>query len=100
MLDQGREQTVSFSRAKSLPYNARKRLILGVLEEAYPHGLGADAVAWKAGVSPKRAIYWRLSRLWRWGLVQRRGNAEGLLVYRITPRGRRRLAWLKRSGAG
>jgi hypothetical protein len=92
----GREQTVSISRAKSLPYNARKRVILSVLDQAYPYGLRADAVAWKSGVSPKRAIYWRLNRLWRFGLIQRRHNAQGFLVYRISARGRRRLAWLMR----
>jgi len=91
---------MSFSRAKTLGFNQRKRLILAVLEQACPYGLRADAVAWKSGVSPKRAIYWRLSRLWRWGLVQRRQNAQGFLVYQITARGRRRLAWLRRSGAG
>ena len=100
MRDQGREQTVPFSRAKSLPYNARKRVILAVLDQAYPNAVRADTVAWKAGISPKRAIYWRLNRLWRWGLIQRRQNAAGLLIYRITARGRQRLAWLKRSGAG
>lgn len=85
-----------FSRAKSLPYNARKRLILAALEQAYPHGLRADAVAWKAGVSPKRGIYWRLNRLQKWGLIQRQRNAQRLLIYRISGRGRRRLAWLSR----
>ncbi|HUZ46417.1 MAG TPA: hypothetical protein VMW54_07245 [Terriglobia bacterium] len=83
-----------FSRAKRLPYNARKRIILTVLEQAYPGALRADAVAWKAGVSPKRAIYWRLNQLHRWGLIERRRDAQGLLVYRITARGKRRLAWL------
>ena len=86
-----------FSRVKSLPYNARKRRILSVLEQVYPKGMRADALAWKAGVSPKRAVYWRLNRLWRFGLLQRRRNAQGLLVYRISERGRRRLTWLERT---
>lgn len=94
MRDQGWNQTMSFSRAKSLGFNQRKRLILAVLEKAYPCGLRADAVAWKAGISPKRAVYWRLSRLLRWGLIRRVRDAQGLLVFRITQRGRRRLAWL------
>ena len=96
MRDQGGGQTMSFSRQKSLPYNARKRRILSVLERVYPKGMRADALAWKAGVSPKRAVYWRLNRLWRFGLLQRRRNAQGLLVYRISERGRRRLIWLQR----
>jgi DNA-binding PadR family transcriptional regulator len=82
------------SRAKRLPYNGGKRLILAVLEEAYPHGLRADVLAWKAGVSPRRSVYWRLSRLARWGLIQRRRGADGRLVYQIAERGRSRLAWL------
>jgi hypothetical protein len=56
---------MSFSSTKRLPYNSRKRIILAVLEEAYPNGVRADAVAWNSGVSPKRAIYWRLNRFWR-----------------------------------
>jgi hypothetical protein len=87
---------MSFSRPKSLPYNARKRLILSVLERVYPKGMQADALAWKAGVFPKRAVYWRLNRLWRFGLLQRRRDWQGLLVYRISERGRRRLIWLQR----
>ena len=87
---------MSFSRAKGLPYNGRKKLILAVLEGAYPQGLRADALAWKAAVSPKRAVYWPLNRLWRFGLLQRRRDAQGLLVYSITTRGRDRLAWLKK----
>lgn len=86
-----------FSRAKSLPYNARKRLLLAALEGAYPRGLRADSLAWKAGISPKRAVYWRLNRLWRFGLLQRRCDRQGVLVYRISERGRRRLAWLNRA---
>lgn len=87
---------MSFLSTKRLPYNVRKRVILTVLEGAYPGGLRADAIAWKSGVSPKRAIYWRLNRLWRFGLLQRQRNAQGLLVYRISARGRRRLSWLLR----
>lgn len=90
---------MSLPRAKRLPYNGRKRLLLTVLEQAYPRGLRADTLAWKAGVSPKRAVYWGLNRLWRFGLLQRRRNAQGFLVYRISERGLRRLAWLNRGAA-
>jgi predicted ArsR family transcriptional regulator len=85
-----------FSGAKHVPYNDRKRLILAFLDQARPKGVRADAVAWKSGVSPKRAIYRRLNRLWRWGLIQRRRDAQGFVVYRITARGQRRLPWLTR----
>ena len=87
---------MSFSGVKRrLPYNGRKRLILAVLEQAFPHGLKADALAWQAGITPKRAVYWRASVLMRWGLIQRRRNSQGFLVFRISDRGRRRLAYLR-----
>jgi len=88
---------MSFSRANTLGFNQRKRLLLTVLSEAFPYGLRAGAIAWKAGISPKRAVYWRLNRLWRFGLLQRRHDAQGLLLYRLSERGRRRLAWLNRA---
>jgi hypothetical protein len=53
------------------------QLILAVLEQAYAVRLRAEGVAWKAGVSPERAVYWRLSQLWRWGLIQRRAVLRG-----------------------
>jgi hypothetical protein len=84
-----------FSSTKHLPRNAFKRRLLAVLEQAYPHGLRADVLAWKSGVSPKRAVYWRLNRLWRFGLLNRRRDAEGFFVYRISQRGRGRLAYLR-----
>jgi len=84
-----------FSRAKRLPYNARKRLILSALERAWPEGLRADAVAWQTRIPDRWHVYFPLARLARWGLVERRRDAQGLLVYRITARGRRRLAWLR-----
>jgi DNA-binding MarR family transcriptional regulator len=92
-----REQAMSFSRAKTLGFNGRKRLTLAFLERAYPHqGVRADRIAWETRFSPKRAIYAHLNRLWRWGLIQRRRDGQGLLVYRITRRGRERLTWLCR----
>jgi DNA-binding PadR family transcriptional regulator len=93
--DQGREQTMRFSGTKRLGFNGRKRLTLGFLERAYPQGVRADRIAWETRFFPKRAIYAHLNRLWRWGLIQRRRDAKGLLAYRITKRGRDRLAWLR-----
>jgi hypothetical protein len=87
---------MSFSRANTFGFNQRKRLLLTVLAEAFPYGLRADAIACKAGVSPKRAVYWRLNRLWQFGLLQRR-RTQGSLLYRITKRGRERLAWLRQN---
>lgn len=91
MRDRKREQTMSFSRAKTVGFNQRKRLTLAVLGQADPGGLRADVLAWKTGISPKRAVYCRLNRLWRFGLLRPRRNAQGLLIYGISERGRRRL---------
>jgi hypothetical protein len=57
----------------------------------------ADTLAWKAGISRKRCVYWPLNRMWHIGLLQRRHDAQGLLVYRLSQRGRRLLAWLNRA---
>ena len=85
-----------FSRAKTLGFNGRKRLTLAFLERAFPGGVRADRIAWATRFSPKRAVYSHLNRLIRWGLVQHRRDSQGLLVYRISARGRRRLSWLLR----
>ena len=82
---------------RNAAYNSRKRATLEALERAYPQSLRADALAWQTRFFPKRAVYCHLNRLSRWGLIQRRRNAQGLLIYRISGRGRRRLAWLQRS---
>lgn len=87
---------MSFSRTKRRPYNARKRAILTALESVYPASLRADAIAWKAKVSPKRGVYDTLKRLHRWGLIQRRLGTDGLLYFRLSSRGQQRLAWLRR----
>ncbi len=82
--------------SKRLPYNARKRFILSVLEQAYPNALRAENIAWKAGISPKRSVYWRLNRLYRFGLLRRWRDSQRRFVYRISLRGRSRLLWLLR----
>ena len=93
--ERGQEQSMSFSRAKRRPYNARKQVILTALEAVYPESLRADAIAWKAKVSPKRGVYDTLKRLHRWGLIQRRLGSDGLLYFRLSSRGRGRLAWFR-----
>jgi hypothetical protein len=54
---------MSFSGARTFGFNGRKRVLLSPLSEGFPYGLRADATAWKAGISPERAVYWRLDRL-------------------------------------
>ena len=88
---------VHFSSAKTLGFNGRKRLTLAFLERAFPHGVRADRIAWETHFSPKRAIYSHLDRLIRWGLIERRRDSERILIYTISARGRRRLAWLNRN---
>ena len=85
-----------FLPPKTLGFNGRKRLTLAFLDRAFPYGVRADRIAWETRFSPKRAVYAHLNRLWRFGLLQRRWDAQGMLVYRITRQGRDRLAWLNR----
>jgi len=46
---------------------------------------------------PPRSAYSYLKRLWFWRLLERRRDARGLLVYRLSDRGRDRLRWLRRN---
>jgi hypothetical protein len=43
---------------------------------------------------PVRAAYSYLIRLHRFGLLERRQDLRGLVLYRLSHRGLRRLAWL------
>lgn len=46
------------------------------------------------GLYPSRAAYSYAKRLWAFGLLQRRKDARGLLVYSLSPKGKQRLIWL------
>jgi hypothetical protein len=72
-------------------YNQRKLKTLEIFESA--GWLRPEAYAWKLGKFPARAAYSYLKGLWHWGLLIRR---ERPVRYRITQRGRERLAWLRR----
>jgi DNA-binding transcriptional regulator PaaX len=48
-----------------------------------------------AGFYPTRAAYTYLLRLYRFGLLKRRSSAR-VVLYRLSERGRLRLAWLER----
>jgi hypothetical protein len=43
----------------------------------------------------RRSMYGHARRLWSWGLLRRRFFGRGTLVYSLSPRGARRLAWLR-----
>lgn len=79
-------------------YNELKRHTLQIFE-----GRGwLDPPAWAilAGFYPVRASYSYLKRLHQWRLLDRALDWRGLLLYRLSPRGAERLAWLRRQGGG
>jgi DNA-binding PadR family transcriptional regulator len=45
-------------------------------------------------------VHWLLKRYWRWGLLRRRIDREGRLLYAISDKGRERLKWLRRKLGG
>jgi len=53
------------------------------------------AVTVLVGMFPTRRMYRCLKGLHRWGLLDRRPDARGLVIYKISQRGRERLAWLR-----
>lgn len=78
-------------------YNSLKRHALAVLEER--GWLSPPAWAVLAGFYPVRASYSYLKRLHKWKLLDRTLDRRGLLLYRLSQRGRARLAWLRRREA-
>ena len=74
-------------------YNRMKLLALATLENR--GWLSPAAWAVLAGYYPVRASYTYLKRLWRWKLLDRQLDRRGLLLYRISERGRARLNWLR-----
>ncbi len=74
-------------------YNSLKRRALAVFEDR--GWLSPPAWAVLAGFYPVRASYSYLKRLHKWKLVERSLDRRGLLLYRLSLRGRERLAWLR-----
>jgi hypothetical protein len=74
-------------------FNRLKRRALRTFARA---GGWLDVPSWaaSAGVYPVRAAYTYLRRLYGYGLLHRGRDARGRLVYRLSRRGWRRLAWL------
>lgn len=73
-------------------WNKRKLRTLEIFQEAFPEALRPEAYARRIGKFPARAAYSYLKRLERWGLLVSLGKP---IRYRITDKGRRRLAWLR-----
>jgi hypothetical protein len=73
-------------------YNARKLSTLEIFLKAYPNAIRPEAYASLIGKLPARAAYSYLKKLHQWGLLWRQENP---VRYRISQRGRERLAWLK-----
>jgi hypothetical protein len=73
--------------------NELKRIALTVFEDR--GWLNVPAWAKLAGYYPIRGAYAVLKRYHRWKLLDRRLDARGLILYRISDRGRARLAWLR-----
>jgi len=74
-------------------YNRMKLRALAALEDR--GWLSPPAWAVLAGYYPVRAAYTYLKRLWTWRLLERQLDRRGLLLYRLSERGRARLAWLR-----
>ncbi len=73
--------------------NELKLKALGIFENR--GWLNVPAWATLAGYYPIRSAYTVLKRFHRWHLLECRLDARGLLLYRISDRGRARLAWLR-----
>ena len=72
--------------------NERKTQTLNLFERAYPRWLTPSEYAWKTHKLPARSAYSYLQKLWKWGLLER---LAAPIRYRITARGRERLAYLR-----
>lgn len=75
--------------------NELKQKALAIFEDR--GWLNVPAWAALASYYPIRSAYSVLKRLHRWQLLECRLDRRGLLLYRISDRGRARLAWLRRS---
>jgi hypothetical protein len=75
-------------------YNELKRHALAIFENR--GWLSPPTWAVLAAFYPVRAAYSYLNRLHRWRLLERALDNRGLLLYRLSERGGRRLKWLRR----
>jgi hypothetical protein len=77
----------------NMAYNGMKLQALTASEDR--GWLSPPAWAVLTGYYPVRAAYTYIKRLWTWKLLERRLDRCGLLLDRISERGRGRLAWLQ-----
>jgi hypothetical protein len=87
------QTAVRTRRLRARGYNELKRRALAVF--AGRAWLNVPAWSVLAQVYPTRAAYSYLWRLHRWGLLERRRDARGLVLYRLSARGAARLSWLR-----
>jgi hypothetical protein len=82
-------------RKRSAKFNLLKRRALEVFENRGR----MNPVLWAilVGFYPARASYSYLLRLHRFGLLRRRNDANGMILYGLSRRGVERLVWLRRS---
>jgi hypothetical protein len=83
-------------RHRSPRYNRLKKRALEIFE---CHGGWLSPPEWAvlAGFYPTRAAYSYLLRLHRFGLLERYCSGGGKVAYKLSVRGRSRLAWLERT---
>jgi hypothetical protein len=79
--------------SRSSRYNKLKKRALQIFDR---RGGWLSPPEWAvlAGFSPTRAAYSYLNRLYRFGLLERGVTVSGLICYRVSEKGRQRLAWL------
>jgi hypothetical protein len=75
--------------------NSLRIRVLGTLDRRAR--LNARVISALAALRPVGPVYGYMNRLRRWGLVHRRKPLGGMILYRISSRGRERLAWLNRA---
>jgi hypothetical protein len=73
--------------------NERKIIVLRILSGSGP--LLAKELAVQAGIYPIRRAYWYFGRLQKWDLIRRSRDRSGRFLYRISPKGLKRLAWFE-----
>jgi hypothetical protein len=76
-------------------YNKLKIRTLDVFAFAPGAWFTPKEVAERLKFVPRRAIWTYLKRLWRFGLLERRGFGADALKYKISQRGMARLRWLR-----
>lgn len=80
-------------RSRPANFNLLKIRTLEAFETFGP--MDPPTLAARIGFYPARSAYSYLLRLSRFGLLRRRQDDHGFLLYSISLKGRERLAWLK-----